>query len=69
MAVLILLLYMVIFYGSEVFILTAILAFIIISVYSAILKQKGKKIPMGFCLCVSNLIVIIISNILINYRI
>lgn len=67
--ILYLLLYMAIFYGSEVFILTAILALIIISIYTVIYKAKSKNMPIGFCLCLSNIIVIITSNILINYTI
>lgn len=67
--ILYLLLYMAIFYGSEVFILTAILALIIISMYAVMSKAKNKDIPIGFCLCLSNIIVIIISNIIINYKI
>ena len=68
-SILYLLLYMIIYCGSKLFILTAILTLIIVFIYSIISKQKDKNIPFGFYLCVSNIIVIIISNILINYAI
>ena len=45
------------------------LALIIISMYAVISKAKSNNIPIGFCLCLSNIIVIIISNIIINYKI
>lgn len=67
--ILYLLLYMVIFYGSDIFILTVILTLFIIYIYSISSKQKNKKIPIGYYLCVSNIIVIIISNIIVNYKI
>ena len=68
-SILYLLLYIIIYCGSKLFILTAILTLIIIFIYSIISKQKNKNIPFGYYLCVSNIIVIIISNILINYTI
>lgn len=62
-----LLLYMFIYYGSKLLILTVIFGGIIIYIYSVILKQKEKKVPIGYCLCISNIILIVISNIAINY--
>lgn len=65
--ILYLLLYMIIFYGSTIFVLTVILTLITIFIYFILSKKKHKKIPIGYYLCVSNIIVIIISNIIINY--
>lgn len=65
--ILYLLLYMIIYGGSKIFILTTILAFIMIAVSSIISKQKNKNIPIAFYLSISNICVILTSNILINY--
>ena len=65
--ILYLLLYMIIFCGSKIFIITTIISLIMIAVYS--LLNKKKQLPIGFFLCISNIIVIIISNILIKYLI
>ena len=65
--ILYLLLYMIIFCGSKLFIFTTIISLLMISIYS--LTNKNKKITIGFFLCISNIIVIMISNILIKYLI
>ena len=62
-------LYMIIFNGSKVFILTVILTLLDIIIYKILTKSKLKKISVGFYLCISNIIVITMSNIIINYMI
>lgn len=67
--ILYLLLYIVIFCGSKLFILTIILSLLMLAIYSIVTmsNKKDKGIPIGFFLSISNIIIIIISNILINY--
>jgi len=65
--ILYLLLYMIIFGGSKIFILTVIAALIIIAIYPIISNKKNTDIPIAFCLSISNIFTVIISNILINY--
>lgn len=65
--ILYLLLYMIIFGGSKVFILSVILALIFIAIYPIIFKKDNHNIPMAFCLSISNIFIIILSNVLINY--
>ena len=67
--ILYLLLYMIIFCGSKIFILTAILTLISIFIYSILSKQKNTTLPIGFYLSVSNILIILMSNMLINYMI
>lgn len=62
-------LYMIIFGGSIIYILTVILTLITIFVYQILSKQKNKNLPIGFYLCVSNILTIITSNFIINYLI
>ena len=62
-------LYMIIFGGSTIYILTVILTLLIITIYMLLSKQKLKTLPIGFYLSVSNILVIIISNMIINYMI
>lgn len=62
-------LYMVIFNGSTIFILTVILTFLVIALYNLLAKKKIKEMPIGFYLTISNIIVITMSNIIINYMI
>ena len=62
-------LYMIIFCGSTIYILTVILTLLIIAIYMLLLKKKQKTLPIGFYLSVSNILVIIISNMIINYMI
>ena len=67
--VLYLALYIIIFYGSISFILSVLLTLIIIFIYQLLSNKKDTKLPIGFYLCVSNIIVIIVSNVLINFLI
>ncbi len=67
--VLYLALYIIIFFGSISFILSVLLTLIIIFIYQLLSNKKDTKLPIGFYLCVSNIIVIIVSNILINFLI
>ena len=60
-------LYIIIFCGSKLYILTVIMTLLTIAIYKIINKKKEEKLAIGFFLCVSNIILIIISNILINY--
>jgi len=62
-------LYMIIFGGSKIFALTVILTLISIAIYKILSKENRKNIPIGFYLCISNIIVIAISNIIMNYMI
>lgn len=59
-------LYMIIFGGSIIYILSVILTLLSIAFYKIANKDK-EKIPIGFYLCVSNIIVIIITNFVCNY--
>lgn len=64
-------LYMMIFGGSKIYILTVILTLLIITIYMLLSKQKQvpKTLPIGFYLSVSNILVIIICNMIMNYMI
>lgn len=61
-------LYMIIFCGSKLYILTVILTLFIIIIYK-ILNNKKKILPIAFYLSISNIIVIAISKFIINYMI
>ncbi len=64
--ILLLSLYIIIFNGSIKYILTVILTLLTIAFYK--IKSKNKeKIPIGFYLCISNIIIIIITNFICNY--
>jgi len=60
-----LMLYILIINDIKIYILTLILSLIIILIYRRLLKNKD--IPIGFCVAISNIIIISISNIIINY--
>ena len=60
-------LYIIIFCGSKNYICTTILTLITIFIYKVLSKHKNEKIPVGFYLCVNNILIIIMSNILVNY--
>ena len=64
-------LYITIFNGSKIFILTVILTLLTIGgLMIAISCNKNKKdIPIGFGLCISNILIIIMCNIITNYMI
>lgn len=64
--VLFLSLYMIIFSGSIIYILSVILTLLSIGFYTIKIKTK-KNIPVGFYLCVSNIIVIIVTKFICNY--
>lgn len=64
--VLYLCIYMIVWSGSCVFIFTAMFTLIIVAIYAMLSKNK-KNIHMGFYLCISNILIITITNILINY--
>lgn len=61
--------YIIIFNGSTIFTISVILTLISVVLYSIISKNKAKRIPIGFYLCVSNILVIIMLNIMVNYMI
>lgn len=65
--ILYLLLYMIIFCGSKIFILTVILTLIIIALNAILLKNKNNKLPIGLYTSISNIVIILVSNILVNY--
>ena len=60
-------LYMIIFGGSKLFILTVILMLFTIIIYKVISKNKKEVLPIAFYLCISNILMITISNIIMNY--
>lgn len=59
-------LFMIIFRGGYTYILSVILTLIAIAFYK-IINKKVQKLPIGFYLCVSNLIIIIATNFICNY--
>ncbi len=63
--ILLLSMYMMIFSTSALFYITAIFA--LIGILIANLNKKQKPVPIGFYLCVSNIIVIIAYNFLCNW--
>lgn len=77
--ILMLILYMMVFTGSEIADLTIILSLILIGVQmlAKSIKERAKrkvvtntekiKIPIGFYLCVSNIFLVIVSNFLCNW--
>lgn len=64
--VLFLSLYMIIFSGSIIYILSVIVTLLSVGFYTIKIKNK-ENIPVGFFLCVSNIIVMIVTNIICNY--
>lgn len=62
-------LYMIIFCGSKLYILTVILTLFIIIIDQIISSKKSKTLPIAFYLCISNILVIAMSNIIMNYMI
>lgn len=65
--ILYLILYMVIFSGTQITILSVILTLLIIIIYSILSKKQNSKLPIGFYLIVSNILIILVSNIVVNY--
>ena len=65
--ILILLLYMIIFCGSYLFILTVILTMIQIIIHGYINKNRKKQIPIGYYLSISNILIIILNGLIANY--
>lgn len=64
--VLFLSLYMMIFGGGYIYILSVILTLISIAFYKTVNKKQA-KIPVGFYLSVSNIIILLITNFICNY--
>lgn len=62
-------LYMIIFCGSKIYILTVILALFVIIIYKIISNKKNEALPIAFYLSISNILIILMSNIIINYMI
>jgi len=62
-------LYMIIGGGSIIYIITVIFTLITIVNYRILSKRKKQSIPIGFYLCINNILVIAMSNIIINYMI
>jgi len=60
-------LYMAIYIGFKNYIITAILSLIFILIYKILCKNKEKETAIGFYLCISNIITIIILNFILNY--
>lgn len=60
-------LYMLIFCGIKQYIFTLLLTIIINLIYNLKQKKKETQAPIGFCLSISNILAIIISNVIINY--
>lgn len=60
-------LYMIVFCGSKLYILTVILTLFTIIIYKIISNKKAKCLPIAFYLCISNILMIAMSNIIMNY--
>lgn len=60
-------LYMLIFSGIKIYIITLAVTYITILLCEILLKKQENKMPIGFYLCISNILTIIISNIITNY--
>lgn len=76
--ILILVLYMLIFTGTYIAIYTVVLSILAIGIKNILqllkrkktkIIEKNKKSPIAFYLCVSNIIVVITTNFIINYMI
>ena len=65
--VLYLALYIIVLCGAKLFILSVILTLLIVAVHNILSKDKKKQLPIGFYLSVSNIIIILTANMLINY--
>ena len=59
-------LFMVIFNGSIIYILTVILTLLSIALYK-IKNTKEMNLPIGYYLCISNILIMIITNFVCNY--
>ena len=58
----------IIFFSGIKYIFTLILTLFVIMIYNRIFKKtKNTQIPVGFCLTISNILTIIITNVVINY--
>lgn len=60
-------LYIIIFSGIKIYISTIIITLIIILIYKKIRKQKENQITFGFYLSLCNILIIALSNTIINY--
>jgi len=60
-------LYIILFLGSTIYILSVIATLILIAIYLIIRKNKNKNISIAYFLSICNLIVIMTCNFLINY--
>ena len=60
-------LYMIIFCGSKIYILTVLMTLFIIIIYKIINNRKTENLPIAFYLCISNILIIAMSYIIINY--
>lgn len=61
-------LYIIIFSGSIIYVLTIILTLLSIAFYRLFKKkQKKLQIPIGFFMSISNIIIIIVTNFICNY--
>ena len=59
--------YIIIFTGSIIYILSVIMTLLVIAFYQ--INSKKEKTPVGFFLCTSNIITIIITNLICSYLI
>lgn len=65
--ILYLFLYIIIFCGSKAYIISTILTLMIIAIYRIINKKRTDEMPIGFFLCIANIITIIILELTKNY--
>ena len=65
--ILYLVLYMIIFCGSHVFILTVMLTLFIIIFYKILSENSKIELPIAFYLSISNILIMAISKLIINY--
>lgn len=63
----ILALYIIFYSGFVTFILSTILAIVLILLHRILTKKENKKAPAAFYLSISNILIIVLSNIIINY--
>ena len=65
--ILYLFLYIIIFCGSKTYIISTILTLMIIAIYRILSKKRTDEMPIGFFLCIANIITIIILELTKNY--
>ena len=60
-------LYIIVFCGSNIYILTVLATFIIIIFWKILLHKKEHNLPIAYFLAISNILLIIVSKLVINW--